>query len=140
MSVRLRLLATVVAVTLACALVVDYSGAAFSNTTSNPGSSLTADALVAPSGLSATAGGLLAPCRITLSWSASPSTWATGYRLYRSTSADSGYSVLTTVSYGTNGQQQNHPGGTFYFRVVAYHSAWESASVQSAGVSTGLLC
>lgn len=139
-SIRVQLLATVVAVTLACALVVDYSGAAFSTTTSNPGSSVAADALAAPSGLTGGNGGLVAPCRITLNWTASASAWATGYRLYRSTSQDSGYAAFATVPYGTNTQQQNHASGTYYFRVVAYQSGWESAPAQSVAIATAVGC
>jgi hypothetical protein len=104
--------------------------AAFSAATANPSNTFSADTLQAPSGLTVTWN----PA-VNLSWSASPSTWASGYRILRATSAAGPYTQIASVSPGTTTTYVDAPGaGTFHYRVRAYYgtTTWVSADSNTA--------
>lgn len=109
-------------------------------TTENAGNSAAADTIGAPSNASASNGGLTSPCRVTVTWTASGSAWATGYRISRSLASGDTWTVQGTVGYGTNSFQQNVAKGTYKYRVVAYYGSWGSASSQTPDVSTHTAC
>jgi hypothetical protein len=104
--------------------------AAFSAATANPSNTFSADTLQAPSGLTVTWN----PA-VNLSWSASPSTWASGYRILRATSAAGPYTEIASVSPRTTTTYVDAPGaGTFHYRVRAYYgtTTWVSADSNTA--------
>ncbi len=84
---------------------------------------VTTDTLLAPTGLGAT-GGL----SVSLSWTATTKTWATGYHVYRATTAGGPYSLVGTVTPRTTVTFADGPAsGTWYYTVRAYFQSWESA-------------
>lgn len=62
---------------------------------------------------------------VTISWIAVAA--ATEYRVYRSTSSGSGYSLIGTTSSLTLADN-NRPNGTYYYVVRAYNGSFESAN------------
>jgi hypothetical protein len=104
--------------------------AAFSAATANPSNTFSADTLQAPSGLTVTWNP-----SVNLSWTASPSTWASGYRILRATSAAGPYTQIASVSPRTTTTYVDAPGaGTFHYRVRAYYgtTTWVSADSNTA--------
>jgi hypothetical protein len=101
--------------------------AAFSAATANPSNTFSADTLQAPSGL-----GVTWNPSVNLSWTASPSGWASGYRILRATSAAGPYTQIAQVSPRTTTTYVDAPGaGTFHYRVRAYYGTTTWVSVDS---------
>jgi len=71
---------------------------------------------------------------ITLSWSAV--TGATGYNVYRSTSAYGTYSYVTSTSSTSYTNTGLSSGTTYYFKVSAYNNSGESAQSQYYSATT----
>lgn len=104
--------------------------AAFSGATANPSNTFSADTLQAPSGL-----GVTWNPSVNLSWTASASGWASGYRILRATSAAGPYAQIAQVSPRTATTYVDAPGaGTFHYRVRAYYgtTTWESVDSNTA--------
>jgi hypothetical protein len=111
------------------------AGAVFSTTTVNPGDSFSADTLQPPTGL-----GLSSSCpgaTVTATWTATSSTYATGYTLVRK----SGGTVQNTINVsGRATVTQDDTGvadGTYTYELKSVYSNWLS-SVASA--STTVSC
>ena len=87
--------------------------------------------LSAPSGL--TASGLEV---ISLSWGQSADVYASGYRVFRSSTSGGPYTQIAEVTPQTTVSYMDAPGlGTFYYVVRAFYENWES--VNSNQASTG---
>jgi len=125
--------ALVAAVLLALLLALPTAGAFFSNPTSNDANSSGADILAPPTGLAAACGPT-----ITLDWTATVDTYATGYRVFRAGTPGGPYSQIaeitprTTVTY-----DDTPPAGIHYYVVRAYYLSWESVDGSEAVASTG---
>ena len=80
------------------------------------------DVLNAPTSVTATGG-----TTITLNWTATPDTYATGYRIFRSTTSGGPYSQVGQVTPRTTTTFVDSPpvGANFYV-VRAYYQNWES--------------
>lgn len=125
---RLALLAAGVACVV-MASIGAVSLALQTDTTQIQSSTFSTDTLNAPPGLGAT-GGL----SISLSWTATVDTYASGHRVYRATAAGGPYSQVAEVTPRTTVSHVDNPGiGTFYYVVRAYYQSWES--VESGEVS-----
>jgi len=67
--------------------------------------------------------------RVDATWTASPSTWATGYRLERVSGGTVQSTVTVAGSTSTSGQDSPVSNGTYTYRLYAYRSQWQSATV-----------
>jgi hypothetical protein len=134
------------AILLACALgLVAFSlvGATYSDTASTTGSDFAADVLDPPSSLGASA---VALTTVTLTWAATPDTYATGYRVMRSLNGGA-YSELTTVTPVSTTMYVDSVGaigaGQYSYYLVTYHGNWNSVAsntVTCTQVTLVLIC
>ncbi len=109
---------------LVAAATLPRTGAAFTDTTGNTSNAWSADSLDAPTMLTATGGG-----DVTLSWTASADTYATGHRIFRATSSGGPYTQIAQVTPRTTTSYLDSPAaGTYYYVVRAYSSGWESTN------------
>jgi hypothetical protein len=96
---------------------------ALSTDSDAPTGAYTTDVLTAPTGLGAT-GGL----SVSLSWTATTKTWASGYHVYRATASAGPYGLIGTVTPRTTVSTTDSPAsGTYYYTVRSYYLSWESA-------------
>src|SRR5205823_2819376 len=102
----------------------------FSPTTVSSAGSISTSTLAAPTGLSAVGGST-----ITLNWTASSSTYATGTNILRGTASGGPYTLVTQISPRTTTSYVDYPpgAGTYFYVVAAYYQQWTSAN--SAQVS-----
>lgn len=140
---RMRWWAALTALVLSSQLVLVSTSASLRGTTANAGNGWTADQLQAPSGLTVVPG---ATCVMNLSWTAAPSTWASGYKIYRTANPSTNpYSLLATVdgqpttSYADSGGSLKF-GLRFHYVVRAYRGAWLSAESNSADALAPAAC
>ncbi|HWH32843.1 MAG TPA: hypothetical protein VNU01_09255 [Egibacteraceae bacterium] len=128
---------------LAALAVLDVSDAVFTGGTSNGGSSFEGDTLAPPSGVTVTHQCLLSIQSVKVDWTASPSTWATHYRVLRAVNGGA-YASVATVSYGTDTWTDSGVSAstTYTYRVRTERTGWTWTSVeaQSADVTTPALC
>ncbi len=118
---------------------VSVSLARLTSTDTSSGSFAT-DVLSPPTGLGATGG-----TTISLSWTATPKTWAAGYTIWRSTSSGGTYTQIASVTPRTTVTYVDSPSaGTYFYKVRAYYQNWSSvdagpvsATVGSPSTSTG---
>jgi hypothetical protein len=134
-----------VALLIAALLVVQTSEAALQGSTANAGNSAAADTLTGPSTLSASAGTLT--CRIRLTWSTTgTSSWASGYKIYRSTSSAGPFTtVLATVTPQTASSYDDVTGllstQTFYYQIRSFHATtWVSPASATASATAPTVC
>jgi hypothetical protein len=101
--------------------------------TATSSASFAADTLAPPTGLAATGG-----ATVTLTWTPSADTYATGYAIYRSATSGTGYVLDSTVTPGTATTSTDSPGaGTWYYVVRTTYASWTSAiSNQATAVVT----
>lgn len=102
---------------------------------------VTAGTLAAPTGLTAVNGACVARTswHVDLSWTASSSTFADGYEIFRSTTAGGPYTSLGTVSgQGTTTFTDTTPtlSTTYYYVVQAKRNLWLSPDSNEATVTT----
>jgi hypothetical protein len=119
------LVATTVAVPITLARFVD---------TDTSSATFTAATLEPPTGISATSGS-----SVTLSWTASTSTGATGYVIERATASGGPYTQIATVTPLTaTGYVDSPAAGTYWYRLSTYKGNWVSATTtpMSATVSS----
>ncbi len=102
---------------------------------SNGSNAFTADTLNPATSLSATGGS-----SISLSWTATSDTYASGYHVLRSTTSGGSYTQVAQVTPRTTTTYVDSPGaGGYYYVVRAYYQNWESVdSNQAAAGDTGL--
>jgi len=122
----------VAALLLAVGIPATTTLAHFTDTATSTGS-IAVDTLAPPTGLSATGG-----ATVTLTWTRSADTYATGYAIYRSATSGSGYVLDTTVTPGSATTATDSPGaGTWYYVVRTTYASWTSAvSNQATAVVT----
>jgi hypothetical protein len=127
--VKRRVVVVVASLLVFCAATAAAS-AYFVPASVSSAASVSTATLAAPTGLSATGG-----ARITLNWTATSSTYATGTRVYRGTATGGPYSQIAQVSPRTTTTYVDSPPGpgTYYYVVAAYYQQWTSA--QTAQVS-----
>lgn len=128
------LLAVLLAVSLG---VASFSLAAFSDA-DTPTATVSTDTLAPPT--SPSASGLVS---VTVSWTATVRTYATGYRVYRATALAGPYSLVASVTPRTTTTYTETPAlGTYYYTIRAYYQSWESidagpVSATVSALSTG---
>ncbi|MHB8465501.1 MAG: hypothetical protein ACYDD7_11790, partial [Acidimicrobiales bacterium] len=120
------------------AVIVAGAGAAWATFTKPVAASgsVSTNTISAPTALSAT--GTVA---VALSWTATTSAWATGTRVFRSTTSGSGYSQIAQIAGLSTTTYTDTPGvGTFYYVVEAYYTGnsanWTSANSNQASATT----
>lgn len=107
------------------------TSANFSDTTQSLSNSWNSDALASPTNLQATIG-----ANVALSWTASSDAYATGTRIYRSSTPGGPYSLETEVApASTTSATDLPPSGTHYYIVRAYFMSWESLSSNEVSVT-----
>lgn len=110
----------------------DLSHGLFIDTFSNTSNDFATDTLDSPTGLTATGG-----ASISLSWTATADTYASGHRVFRSATSGGPYSQIAEVTPQTTTTYVDDPGGGTYFYVVrAFYQNWESANSNEASAST----
>ena len=112
------------------------SSATFTAPSANPSNQLATATLAAPTGVSATVQSNGGTVRV--AWTATSSTWASGHRVFRATSAAGPFSQIQQIAGRTTVTYDDVPGvGTFYYVVRGYYNLnganWESIdSAQAA--------
>jgi hypothetical protein len=128
--------APIVAVVAVCALIaVSAAGASFTRSVSGGPQPLSSATLAAPSGLT----GTCSNGTVTLNWTASASTFATGHEVMRRTTPTGVFTVLPAVTPRTTTTKTDTPTGSvlFYYVVRAYFGNWRSANSNQVTVDTG---
>lgn len=126
-----RAVSLVVTLTLAFLVAlsncVPITGASYNGNSKNP-TNVTANAVLAPPTLLTAS---ISGNSIILNWTATASTWATGYVVYRSTTAGSGYaqigSNITPYTNTTYTDSTATPGVAYYYVLRSYYQSWTSA-------------
>jgi hypothetical protein len=111
------------------------SGATFTAPTANPSNQLATATLAAPTGVSAIVQSNGGTVRV--AWTATSSTWASGHRVFRATSAGGPYSQIQQIAGRATVIYDDVPGvGTFFYVVRGYYNAnganWESVNSAQA--------
>lgn len=116
------------------------------NARPNASMSISTATLVAPTGLSATGGcqALIVGPKMTLNWTATTSSFAAGYTVWRSTTHGSGYSQIATVSGRTTVTYTDTTvsglSTTYFYVLQATFASWSSANSSEASGTTPSLC
>ena len=93
----------------------------------------TTDALSPPTGLGAAGG-----TTVTLTWTATPKTWAAGYTIWRATSSGGTYSQIGSVTPRTTVTYVDSPSaGTYYYKVRASYQSWSSSFAGPVSATAG---
>lgn len=133
MAARIYALAILALMSAVMLMLTVSTGATFTAPTTNPSNQLATATLAAPAGVSASVQSNGGTVRV--AWTATSSTWATGHRVYRATSAGGPYSLIQQIAGRATVTYDDVPGvGTFFYVVRGYYDAnganW--ASVDSA--------
>ncbi|HJR19551.1 MAG TPA: hypothetical protein VJ922_07510 [Actinomycetota bacterium] len=100
--------------------------------------------LLAPTGLGATAGCQTLAPKITLTWTATTSTFADGYDVYRSTTSGGPYSSIAHVNGRTTAIYVDASGlslnTTYYYVIRSTAYGWTSANSSQASAKTPFIC
>ncbi len=132
-SVRPRrslVLGIVLAVALASASI---SAATFSIAAGGGSMAISSATLLAPTGVGAVQTNCKnnAASKVTVSWTATSSTFATGYTIQRATVSAGPYATVGTVAFGTN-SFLNSTGlaysTTYYYQVLSTYRSWTATS------------
>lgn len=140
---RWTLAAALTGMLLAGQLALGSTSAAMRGTTTNAGSQWTADRLSPATNLSVTPG---ATCAMNLSWTISPSTWATGYKVYRTANPSSSpYALVATVfsratSTYVDTDSSMKFGLRYYYVIRSYRASWVSAESNSVNALAPAAC
>jgi hypothetical protein len=131
----LLILALVSAVML---MLTVSTGATFTAPSTNPSNQLATATLAAPSGVSAT----VQPdgTTVRVAWTATASTWASGHRVYRATSAGGPYSQIQQIVGRATVTYDDVPGvGAFFYVIRGYYNTnganWESGNSSEANAT-----
>ena len=133
-AATLRRLLVVLLVAAGFATAATAVAAAFRGTTSNPSDSWQAATLQPPSGFTATRKCSSGVPRAVLSWTATPSTYATGYQVVRS-----GVGTQTITPYTTTTATDDPLANStsYSWQLKTYLANWTSSSV-NASLTTGI--
>ncbi|MGH2784234.1 MAG: hypothetical protein ACRDJ1_03150 [Actinomycetota bacterium] len=100
--------------------------------------------LLAPTGLGAAAGCQFLAPKITLNWTATTSTFADGYDVYRSTTNGGPYGAIGHVTGRTTTTYNDASGlslnTTYYYVLKSTAYGWTSANSSQASAKTPLIC
>jgi hypothetical protein len=132
-AARIYAVATLALVSAVMLMLTVSTGATFTAPTVNPSNQIGTATLVAPTGVTAPVQSNGGTVRVT--WTATSSTWATGHRVYRATSAAGPFTLIQQIAGRTTVTYDDVPGvGTFFYVVRGYYDTnganW--ASVDSA--------
>jgi bacillopeptidase F len=113
----------------------------FSSSTSPAGHAVASATLAAPTGLAAVNGTCVVPTstKVNLSWTATSSTFADGYQIFRSTTSGSGYASIGIVSGRTTTTFVDTTPAfltTYFYVVQATKNSWRSVNSAQASVTT----
>ena len=115
----------VLTLVLSATTAVGASGAVLTGSAALTGNLFTTANLSAPTVLSAVA----APSQVDLSWTATVSTFATGYQVLRATTSGGPYTqIAAVVGRTTTAYSDTTAAGTVYYVVRATFQSWTSAS------------
>ncbi|HLI56047.1 MAG TPA: hypothetical protein VKY26_03335 [Actinomycetota bacterium] len=137
-------LATVLATALAVLGPESPAAATFQPPAVTAAATMSSATLAAPTGLSGSCPALSSS--VVLTWTATTSTFASGYAVFRSTTSGSGYGQIGTVSgRTTTTYTDTGPGGilslgTYYYVVQAKFANWTSPNSTQASVTVLLAC
>jgi hypothetical protein len=126
---------------LAGAVVVATPALATYGDSATASAAFTTTQLAAPSGVTATAGCNGVSPKVTLGWTATTTTFATGYDIYRAVGAGSP-TLLTSVSPRTTASYVDTSVSlltAYTYTVTSRFAAWSKASA-TASATTPLLC
>ncbi len=115
--------------------------AVFNDVTASPAISVSSALLAPPTGLAAANGCVLTIPRVVLTWTATTSTFATGYQIYRKIGVGA-FLPLATVSGRTTTTYTDTPvlvATTYTYYVAASIQGW-SADSSSVSITTPALC
>jgi len=113
-------------------LLMSGTLSAFSSLTDNAGNLAAAPALNPPTGVTATCG-----ASITVDWTATVDTYATGHRVFRASAPEGPYSQIAEITPRTTTTYVDSPAPGFYYYVVrAYFQSWESTDSMIAAAPT----
>lgn len=122
---------------IAAASFTQGTMALFTGRTDNPRATFALTAMYPPTGLTVTAGA----SSLQLNWTASPTSFASGYNVLRSTVSGGSYSQITQVTPAstlTYTDSSVSAGVTYYYVLEAYYQNWVSAySNQASGAVPG---
>jgi hypothetical protein len=112
--------------------------ATFTDQASVLGNTFTADTLDPPTGLTASVVGN----DIRLDWTPTADTYASGYKVLRSTTSGGPYTEIGTATpYTATTHTDTCPGsGTFYYVFRSYYENWESTNSNEASTSVSGIC
>jgi signal peptidase len=109
------------------------SRAAFVDNTDDDANFFAADVLAPPTGPTAVCGPT-----ITLDWTATVDTYATGHRVFRATTPGGPYSQIAEITPRATVTYDDTPAaGVYYYVVRAYYLSWESTDSTEVFASTG---
>jgi hypothetical protein len=135
-AARIYAVAILALVSAVMLMLTVSTGATFTAPTVNPSNQIATATLVAPTGVTAPVQSNGGTVRVT--WTATSSTWATGHRIYRATSAGGPFTLIQQIAGRTTVTYDDVPGvGTFFYVVRGYYDTnganW--SSVDSAQAS-----
>lgn len=139
---RWAVAAAVTGMLLAGQLALGSTTAAMRGTTTNSANQWAADQLSPASNLSVLPG---ATCVMNLSWTITPSTWASGYKVYRTANPANGYSLVATVisratsTYADTDSTMKF-GLRYYYVIRSYRGSWVSAESNSVNALAPAAC
>lgn len=142
MRLRLGVIAAVTIAALASA-GTGVTLARYTDTASVGSNTFTTATLQPPTGLGASAGCNLVNPKVTLTWTATTSTYADGYDVYRSTTNGGPYSSIAhvtgraTTTYTDTSVNLNK---TYYYVLKSTAFSWTSANSGQASTTTPLIC
>ncbi len=125
--------ALLVAALAALAIMATTAYAVFTDILDNTENTFSTDTLDPPTGLGASVAG----SDIELDWTPTVDTYATGYKVLRSTISGGPYTEIDTVTpYTETTYMDISPGsGTFYYVLRSYYQNWESADSNEANAT-----
>ena len=121
---------------LGALVALPRAGASFTALTDNIGNAFSSDTLEPPTALTATS-----TTDVTLDWTATGDTYASGHRIYRATNPGGPYVQIaeitprTTVSY-----VDDPPPGTYFYIARAFFASWESGDSNEDTGGTPFAC
>jgi hypothetical protein len=84
------------------------------------------------------------PVTITVSWTATTSVFATGYRIERATSTAGPFSLVASIAIGTTSQVDSSPGlaytTPYVYRVLATFQSWTAPSAAASMTTLSSVC
>ena len=131
----------VAAAVVAAGLMAGSGLAAFAPTPVSGSNNISSASMAAPTGLSAARGAcvVLTSTQVNLSWTATSSTFADGYRILRSGTSGGPYTAIATVSGQSTTTYSDTTvafSTTYYYVVEATRNLWRSATSSQASVTT----